>query len=369
MTIEAIPLIELRGIRRTFVTGGGVEVQALRGIDLRIHPGEFVAIVGQSGSGKSTMMNILGCLDRPSGGTYLFAGRDINSFDADSLAWLRREAFGFVFQSYNLLGAATAVENVEIPAIYAGVPGEQRILRAEALLTSLGLGDRMDHRPTQLSGGQQQRVSIARALMNGGKIILADEPTGALDSQSGVEVLALLQKLARDGHTVIIITHDPKVAAHADRVIEFRDGQVLKDSGPVAGAIDASHNDKLRDLFLSRRQASSVASVTEALRMALRSLYANIFRTILTLLGIVIGVSSVVVMLAIGEGSQQQVVERISAIGTNMLNLQPSRNEGQRRNMPSTLTYEDAIAILDGVPNVLGAMPELQGNYTLRYWR
>ena len=369
MTIEAIPLIELRGIRRTFVTGGGVEVQALRGIDLRIHPGEFVAIVGQSGSGKSTMMNILGCLDRPSGGTYLFAGRDINSFDADSLAWLRREAFGFVFQSYNLLGAATAVENVEIPAIYAGVPGEQRILRAEALLTSLGLGDRMDHRPTQLSGGQQQRVSIARALMNGGKIILADEPTGALDSQSGIEVLALLQKLARDGHTVIIITHDPQVAAHADRVIEFRDGQVLKDSGPVAGAIDASHNDKLRDLFLSRRQASSIASVTEALRMALRSLYANIFRTILTLLGIVIGVSSVVVMLAIGEGSQQQVVERISAIGTNMLNLQPSRNEGQRRNMPSTLTYEDAIAILDGVPNVLGAMPELQGNYTLRYRR
>jgi len=369
VSLEAIPLIELRDIRRTFVTGGGVEVHALRGIDLKIYPGEFVAIMGQSGSGKSTMMNLLGCLDRPTAGTYLFAGRDIKSFDADSLAWLRREAFGFVFQSYNLLGAATAVENVEIPAIYAGVPGEDRINRAEALLTSLGLGARMDHRPTQLSGGQQQRVSVARALMNGGKIILADEPTGALDSQSGIEVLALLEKLARDGHTVIIITHDPKVAQHADRVIEFRDGQVLSDSGPVAGAIDPKHNDKLRDLFLSRRQASSIAMVGEAIRMALRSLYANIFRTILTLLGIVIGVSSVVVMLAIGEGSQQQIVERISAIGTNMLNLQPSRDEGGRRNLPSTLTYEDALAVIDGVPNVLGAMPELQSSYTLRYRR
>ena len=369
MGIEAIPLIELRDIRRTFVTGGGVEVHALRGIDLKIYPGEFVAIMGQSGSGKSTMMNLLGCLDRPTSGTYLFAGRDIKSFDADSLAWLRREAFGFVFQSYNLLGAATAVENVEIPAIYAGVPGEERIVRAEALLTSLGLGTRMDHRPTQLSGGQQQRVSIARALMNGGKIILADEPTGALDSQSGVEVLALLEKLARDGHTVIIITHDPKVAEHADRIIEFRDGQVLKDTGSITGAIDPKNNDKLRDLFLSRRQASPIASVAEAIRMALRSLYANIFRTILTLLGIVIGVSSVVVMLAIGEGSQQQIVQRISAIGTNVLNLQPSRDEGGRRNLPSTLTYEDAMAVIEGVPNVLGAMPELQSNYTLRYRR
>ncbi len=369
MSIEAIPLIELREICRTFVTGGGVEVRALRGIDLKIYPGEFVAIMGQSGSGKSTMMNLLGCLDRPTSGTYLFAGRDIKSFDADSLAWLRREAFGFVFQSYNLLGAATAVENVEIPAIYAGVPGEERIVRAEALLTSLGLGSRMDHRPTQLSGGQQQRVSIARALMNGGKIILADEPTGALDSQSGVEVLALLEKLARDGHTVIIITHDPKVAEHADRIIEFRDGQVLKDTGSVTGAIDPKNNDKLRDLFLSRRQASPIASVAEAIRMALRSLYANIFRTILTLLGIVIGVSSVVVMLAIGEGSQQQIVQRISAIGTNVLNLQPSRDEGGRRNLPSTLTYEDAMAVIEGVPNVLGAMPELQSNYTLRYRR
>src|SRR5690554_235718 len=191
--IRDIPVIELRNIERTFVTGGGVEVRALRGVDLKIHIGEFVAIVGQSGSGKSTMMNILGCLDKPTSGTYLFGGRDIRDFDADDLAWLRREAFGFVFQSYNLLPHADALENVEIPAIYAGYSAAERQVRAQALLTSLGLGDRMDHRPSQLSGGQQQRVSIARALMNGGNIILADEPTGALDSRSGAEVMALLK--------------------------------------------------------------------------------------------------------------------------------------------------------------------------------
>lgn len=367
--MEAIPLIELRDIRRTFVTGGGVEVHALRGINLKIYPGEFVAIVGQSGSGKSTMMNLLGCLDRPTSGTYLFGGREIESFDADGLAWLRREAFGFVFQSYNLLGGSTALENVEIPAIYAGKSTDERVNRAEALLTSLGLGQRMDHRPTQLSGGQQQRVSIARALMNGGKIILADEPTGALDSQSGVEVLALLEKLARDGHTVIIITHDSKVAAHADRVIEFRDGQVISDSGHVEGTINPAQNDKLRDLFLSRQSAVVLGSLGEALRMALQSLRANVFRTSLTLLSMIIGVVSVVVMLAIGEGVQKQVVDQISSIGTNMLNLQPARDDSQRRNMPSTLTYEDSLAIADEVPNVLGTSPELQGNYTLRFRR
>jgi macrolide transport system ATP-binding/permease protein len=365
--MEAIPLIELHNISRTFVTGGGVEVQALRGIDLKIYPGEFVAIVGQSGSGKSTMMNILGCLDKPTSGTYLFGGRDINSFDADALAWLRREAFGFVFQSYNLLGAATAIENVEIPAIYAGKPTNERLIRAEALLTSLGIGTRMDHKPSQLSGGQQQRVSIARALMNGGKIILADEPTGALDSQSGVEVLALLEKLAREGHTIIIITHDMEVAHHADRVIEFRDGQILKDSGHVAGAIDAKNNDKLRDLFLSRKAIASLASVGEAVRMAMRSLYSNVFRTILTLLGIVIGILLVVLILAIGEGAKEQIVEQLSSVGTNMMNLQPARNEAQRRNMPSTLTFDDAEAIAAEVPNVLGTAPEIQNSYTIRF--
>ena len=365
----AIPLIELRKIHRIFKTDGGVEVHALRGIDLKIYPGEFLAIVGQSGSGKSTLMNILGCLDRPTDGTYLFAGRDIRSFDADGLAWLRREAFGFVFQSYNLLGTATAEENVEVPAVYAGLSHKERRVRGEALLTSLGLGERLDHRPTQLSGGQQQRVSIARAMMNGGQVILADEPTGALDSQSGVEVMALLESLAREGHTVILITHDSDVAAHADRIIEFRDGEIVSDSGPAEGVVDPAKNRELRDLFLSRKITSPLAGVGEAIRMALRSLKANIFRTILTLLGIVIGVASVVAMLAIGEGARQDIVDRISQIGTNRLTLQPARIAGQRRSIPSTLTLEDAEAISEDLPNILGTLPQLQGSYTIRYQR
>jgi macrolide transport system ATP-binding/permease protein len=363
------PIIELRNIKRTFVTGGGVEVHALRGIDIKIHMGEFVAIMGQSGSGKSTMMNILGCLDKATSGTYLFAGRDIRNFAPDDLAWLRREAFGFVFQSYNLLPHASAEENVEIPAIYAGYSASERQVKAEALLTSLGLGDRMDHRPSQLSGGQQQRVSIARALMNGGNIILADEPTGALDSQSGVEVMALLKDLARQGHTVILITHDPEVASQADRIIEFKDGKVIEDKRQDGVEFKPKGNDQLRQLFMNRKIASPLAGVAEAINMALRSLTANIFRTILTLLGIVIGVASVVAMLAIGEGASQEIVDRISSIGTNILTLQPARIPGQRRSMPSTLTFEDADEVLASIPNVLGTLPELQGNYTVRYGR
>ncbi|MCB1664407.1 MAG: MacB family efflux pump subunit [Pseudomonadales bacterium] len=365
----SIPIIELRDITRTFVTGGGVEVRALRGINLKIHMGEFVAIVGQSGSGKSTMMNILGCLDRPTSGRYLFAGRDIRNFEPDDLAWLRREAFGFIFQSYNLLPHATAEENVEIPAIYAGLTSNERRVKAEALLTSLGLGDRMDHRPSQLSGGQQQRVSVARALMNGGNIILADEPTGALDSKSGVEVMALLQDLAKQGHTVILITHDPKIATQADRTIEFRDGQVIADKRRDDKPFKPKGNESVRQLFMNRRIASPFTGVGEAINMALRSLTSNIFRTILTLLGIVIGVASVVAMLAIGEGASQQIVDRISAVGTNMLTLQPARIPGQRRSVPSTLSFDDADAIMENIPNVLGTLPELQGSYTVRYRR
>ena len=363
----AIPLIELRKVSRTFVTDGGVEVRALKEVELKIYPGEFVAIVGQSGSGKSTLMNILGCLDRPDNGKYLFAGRDIESFDSDGLAWLRREAFGFVFQSYNLLATETAEENVEVPGIYAGLSTAERELRAQSLLSSLGLGDRMDHRPNQLSGGQQQRVSIARAMMNGGNIILADEPTGALDSRSGEEVMALLKDLHDKGHTIILITHEPYIAEHANRTIEIQDGRIIRDSGPPAGAIDPKKNKGLRELFLSRKTASLLGGLNEAVRMALRSLMANAFRTFLTLLGIVIGVSSVVALLAIGEGAQSDIVNRISSIGTNTLVLQPNRADGQRRDMPSRLSFDDADAIVEGVPNVKYTLPQVSSSMTIRH--
>ncbi|MDH5321718.1 MAG: MacB family efflux pump subunit [Gammaproteobacteria bacterium] len=361
---EAVPLIELRDICRTFVTGGGVEVHALRDVSLKIYAGEFVSIMGQSGSGKSTLMNILGCLDRPSSGDYCFAGKDIRSFDADGLAWLRREAFGFIFQSYNLLGTATAQENVEVPAIYSGIPQAKRFERAAELLAALNLADRMDHRPNQLSGGQQQRVSIARALMNGGEIILADEPTGALDSQSGLEVMALLKGLAAKGHTVIIITHDPKIAVQCDRQIELLDGAIVKDTGPATSARRRNGAPALASRNAADNAASSVADMHEAVRMAFRSLRANIFRTILTLLGIVIGVASVVAMLAIGEGAQRDIIDRISSMGVNLLTV---RSFYGRSSDAQQLTIEDAKAIELEIPNVSSTMPEISGAATLRY--
>ncbi|HEY8368530.1 MAG TPA: ABC transporter ATP-binding protein, partial [Thermodesulfobacteriota bacterium] len=226
------PLLELVGVERVYRTGGA-EVRALDGVSLEVHAGEFVAIMGQSGSGKTTLMNVIGCLDRPTGGTYRVAGVDVASLDASGLADLRRHMFGFVFQRYNLLDTATAAENVEIPAIYAGRRRRERLARAHDLLGRLGLGDRTAHRPSELSGGQQQRVSIARALVNDAPVILADEPTGALDSRSGEEVLALLADLHRAGRTVILVTHDPGVAARAERLIQVRDGRIVEDSGPV----------------------------------------------------------------------------------------------------------------------------------------
>ncbi len=361
---DKIPaLLSLTDIRRHFTTAGGVEVQALRGISLDIHAGEFVSIVGQSGSGKSTLMNIIGCLDRASSGEYKVTGRNIETYDADSLAWLRREAFGFVFQSYNLLNNCNAIENVEIPAIYAGLPSQERHQRASELLQTLGLGDRLDHRPNQLSGGQQQRVSIARALMNGGRIILADEPTGALDSQSSRDVMELLKELAHQGHTVIIITHDMEVAEHTERIIELKDGRIINDrpnpkltQPPACGETNSAD-----DAITLEPQTDEHGWITtlEAIQMAFRSLHSNVFRTFLTLLGIVIGVSSVVAMLAIGEGAKQRVIDRISSMGTNMITVRPSSNRGagQRGGESSSLTIDIAENIAQSVPNVIGVLP------------
>ena len=363
------PLIELTDICKTFITGGDVRVDALREVSLSIYPGEFVAIMGQSGSGKSTLMNVLGCLDRPTSGNYEFAGFDVSELDSDSLAWLRREAFGFVFQSYNLLPGATAEENVEIPAVYAGLSQKARRMRADQLLSTLGLAERLMHRPSQLSGGQQQRVSIARALMNGGQVILADEPTGALDSKSGTEVMALLKDLAAQGHTVILITHDANVAAHANRVIELKDGEIIRDSGngnpPTVTALAA-----LPDMSHLGQRTSRLAmfqGFRESLQMALRALRANVFRTILTLLGIVIGVGSVVAMLAIGEGAKQQVIAQIGQMGTNLLTVRPQFRNARGYNGPiATLTPDDGIAI-GAIPNVTAQMPDIQGNQTVRF--
>ncbi|MBI5335406.1 MAG: MacB family efflux pump subunit [Burkholderiales bacterium] len=355
------PLIELRGITKTY-SNGDLQVQVLHGIDLVIRPGELVAIMGASGSGKSTLMNILGCLDKPSSGSYRFLGQDVSRLDRDELALLRRDAFGFVFQSYNLIATASAAENVQVPAVYAGVAPTERRARADELLARLGLVDRGHHRPNQLSGGQQQRVSIARALMNGGRVILADEPTGALDSRSGAEVIRLLKELAEQGHTVILITHAAEVAEHADRVIEIKDGRIVADPGPPAAA-------RPQALAWQPRaaQESHLGDVVEAARTALRALRANIFRSVLTLLGIVIGVGSVIAMLAIGDGAKQAVIDRISAMGSNLLLVRPGAPNQRGFSSTATLVQADVKAIDQEVPNVLAAVPEQNSTATLRY--
>lgn len=353
------PLIKLSGVTKTF-QNGDLATRVLHGIDVEIYPGEFVAIMGQSGSGKSTLMNILGCLDKPSTGEYRFAGKDVSDFDADELAQLRREAFGFVFQSYNLLAGATACENVEMPATYSGMPPYERRERASELLSSLGLQARLDHRPNQLSGGQQQRVSIARALMNGGQIILADEPTGALDSNSGKEVMKLLKSLSEQGHTIILITHDAHVANHAHRLIEIRDGLIVGDPGPSEVTHAPINEHKLHG------EPSFSTEILEGSKTAFRSLRSNIFRTILTLLGIVIGVGSVITMLAIGDGAKKKVVDSISAMGSNLLVIRPGGPEQRRAWEIQTLIPADVDEI-NKLPNVAAALPELTGSYTLRY--
>jgi macrolide transport system ATP-binding/permease protein len=361
MTQAKLPLIELAAVTKTF-SKGELSVEVLHGISLKIYPGEFVAIMGQSGSGKTTLMNLLGCLDRPTTGQYLFAGKDVSGFSRDELASLRRQVFGFIFQSYNLIATSTATENVEVPAIYAGLSAPDRRARAEELLATLGLGARLDHRPNQLSGGQQQRVSIARALMNGGMVILADEPTGALDSNSGNEVMALLHRLNEDGHTIILITHDREVAEHADRLIEIKDGLIVGDSG--AGALPDREVAAPQDLAAAGRAA--IADIGEAVKMAMRALRANLFRTVLTLLGIVIGVGSVVAMLAVGDGAKQSVLDRIGKMGTNLLVIRPGAANVRGSGQIATLVPEDATAIM-ALPNVASAVPELTGTITVRY--
>ena len=229
------PVIEIRGMGKVYNPGTEAEVHALRNVDLVVQPGEFLAIMGPSGSGKSTLMNMIGCLDKPTTGSYRCDGQDVSTLDAEDLADLRLHKIGFVFQGFHLLPRLSALENVAMPLGYARVPPAERLERARQALAAVGLGERTGHRPNELSGGQQQRVAIARAMINTPPILLADEPTGALDSRTGEEILALFKRLCDEGHTVVLITHDAHVAAHADRTVEMHDG-VLSEQAPQGAA-------------------------------------------------------------------------------------------------------------------------------------
>lgn len=231
-SLANMPLVELTNICKYYASGE-MEVRALDGVDLTINQGEFLSILGPSGSGKSTLMNMLGCLDKPSDGDYLLAGQNVASLTANALATIRNQKIGFVFQSFNLLEYATALDNVALPLVYGGIKAKERRQRAARLLAQVGLGDRLDHKPNQLSGGQKQRVAIARALVNDPQIILADEPTGALDSKSGAEIEALFNQLHEEGRTLIIVTHDNALAERTKRIITIKDGKVISDRAPT----------------------------------------------------------------------------------------------------------------------------------------
>ncbi len=371
--VDALPntaLIALKEVRKHYGGDGAPVVEVLRGVSLEIYPGEFVAIVGASGSGKSTLMNIIGCLDRPSSGSYRFSGVDVADMQADELAWLRREAFGFVFQGYHLIPSASAQENVEMPAIYAGLSHGERQSRAAALLERLGLGTRRNNRPHQLSGGQQQRVSIARALMNGGHIILADEPTGALDTHSGAQVMALLDELAAQGHAVVLITHDRDVAARARRIIEVRDGLVISDSANGHAPVTAGQGQQQVEHLQQRLRQPNTSSASwagellDAVKAAWRVMWVNRFRTALTLLGIVIGVASVVVMLAVGEGSKRQVMAQMGAFGSNIIYLS---GIAPMPRAPEGIVTLDDLAAVSTLPQVRQIMPVNGGDTVVRY--
>lgn len=361
-------LLELHGVSRAYRSAAG-EVMVLKDVSLRIEAGEFIAIIGPSGSGKSTLMNILGCLDRPTEGSYRVQGAATEQMSPDELAHLRREHFGFIFQRYNLMENLSATENVALPAVYAGVDADARTARARMLLETLGLGERTTNRPSQLSGGQQQRVSIARSLMNGGAIVLADEPTGALDHASGRQVMAELKRLHAQGHTVILVTHDAAIAAHASRVIEIADGQVVSDRGMGDPAVARSAAVSERSPEPAAERRARLDAIREAARMAVRSMLAHRLRTLLTMLGIIIGVAAVVTVVALGKGAQAQVESQINELGASTLDIFPGADFGDPRSGEiETLVVDDAdhlaaLSYVDSVsPNLSGSVAALQGN-------
>ena len=356
-------IIEIKNINKFFGEDEN-RVHILKNISISIEKGDFVSIIGQSGSGKSTLMNIIGCLDKVSSGEYYVDGEEVSKLSSDELSELRKRKFGFIFQRYNLLSSLTAQENVALPAIYAGVSQEIRMSRAEKLLEKLELENKLKNKPNQLSGGQQQRVSIARALMNGGEIILADEPTGALDSKSGKKVMEILNQLHHEGHTIILVTHDKDIAKQANRIIEIKDGEIFSDT-------------RQKDLFLKEENQEDIIGAeknklqigkdqfVEAFKMSVGAIVAHKMRSLLTMLGIIIGIASIVCVVAIGNGSQQKVLSNISSLGTNTMDIFNGEGMGSRStNRVKSLSISD-VNILEKQKYVESVTPNSTSSGTV----
>ena len=358
-------IIEIENVNKYYGEGEN-RVHILKNISFEIKKGEFIAIIGQSGSGKSTLMNILGCLDRVTDGSYKIDGREISRFSKDELSELRQQKFGFIFQRYNLISTLTALENVALPAIYAGVSEKDRNSRAEELLIKLDLGKRTKNKPNQLSGGQQQRVSIARALMNGGEIILADEPTGALDSKSGEKVMEILTNLHKEGHTIILVTHDKNIANYANRIIEIKDGEIYNDSTKkVEREVEIIENSIKKTDNVKKNIFYSKAQFLESLKMATNAIITHKMRSMLTMLGIIIGIVSIICVVALGNGSQQEILNNINSLGTNTLDIYNGRGRGDR-NADKNLNIRDADFLRKQV-YAESVTPNINGSGTITY--
>ncbi|WP_455476228.1 MacB family efflux pump subunit [Bartonella sp. B17] len=370
-TEQTDAVIVLENIVRKFPAGEKF-VPVLKNINLTIKRGEMVAIVGASGSGKSTLMNILGCLDRPNSGRYWISGKETATLVPDELSALRRNHFGFIFQRYHLLNELTALGNVEIPAIYAGCAAQVRRKRARDLLTRLGMGDRVNYRPNQLSGGQQQRVSIARALINDAEVILADEPTGALDKQSGQEVLRILEELHKEGRTIIIVTHDMQVAERAERIIEISDGEIiadnlLKTAKTRKDGLPLYQKKNLNQQHKFNFFRSFVERSREAFVMALLAMNAHRMRTFLTMLGVIIGIGAIIAMVALGNGTREKILENFKSLGSNTLTIFPGKSfSDQQADKITSLVEADAEA-LAGLPYVSGVTPQISASSKIRF--
>jgi macrolide transport system ATP-binding/permease protein len=350
-------VIEIVGISKTYTIGDQIKIRALRDVSFTIARGEFVAIMGASGSGKSTLMNLIGCLDRPTGGHYLLEGVDVASLAEEELASIRSRRIGFIFQNFNLLSRTSTLENVELPLFYSGWP-DDGAERAKSLVEMVGLNGRERNHPSQLSGGQQQRVAIARALINQPAILLADEPTGNLDSANSAEILEMMTRLNRESAlTVIVVTHDAEVAAYAGRVITFRDGVIVSDTRNDHAALEQPTQSSLPppapadevQAALRGDRENALTFAVMALTAAARAINRNKLRAALTMLGIFIGVAAVIAMVAVGDGARYSVQQQIQSLGTNLLVIQPgaTTSSGVRAGFgsTSTLRVSDAEAI------------------------
>jgi macrolide transport system ATP-binding/permease protein len=353
-------IIDLKGIKKTYYLEK-IDVRVLHGIDLTIEQGEFVAIMGHSGSGKSTLLNILGLLDNPSEGSYKLAGIEISKYSDDELASLRNHYLGFVFQQFNLLPKLTVLENVALPSMYSGSKDTEHHEDPAKLLEMVGLSDRITHHPSEISGGQQQRVAIARALINKPLVIFADEPTGNLDTKSTKEIIKILKDLNTSGITIVMVTHEPEIAAYATRTIKVQDGLILSDERNEAESVGAA---KLHSRQF-KRKTLSLARIRDYCVQAFGSLTGNKMRSILSILGVMIGVASLIAMLAVGTGAKKSVEDQVSSLGSNLLMVSAGESQKQGGSYDAgarmRIQEEDIVDLQTSIPGIKGIVGYVTG--------